>query len=89
MLTSRKGKVPIYVYCSIISMHITAITVIILFYLALGLESVDLVTQLQPVSGGFILGLQGRHGAGIFRERSLLQKRSGVLSIEGSVRDMG
>ena len=71
------------------SIHVSIVPVIFLYF-ALhvdGFESLDLVTQLQPVAGGFILGLKSRHG--VFRERSLLQKRSGVLSIEGSLRDMG
>ena len=39
------------------------------------------------VSGGFTVDLQTRHG--FFRERGMLQKRSGSLAIEGAVREMG
>ena len=44
-------------------------------------------TLYREVEGGFSVGLQTRHG--VFRERGLLQKRSGMLDVEGAVRETG
>lgn len=41
----------------------------------------------SSVEGGFAVDLQTRHG--VFRERGMLQKRSGTLDIEGAVREVG
>ena len=50
--------------------------------------SIERAMSLNPVPGGFMVDLQMRQGH-MRKHGRILQRRSGSLDIEGSVRDMG
>ena len=62
---------------------------------ALGHIDLKVLDRAQRVEGGWMIGLQsaspssGPSSGVIFRERGLLQRRSGSLGVEGSVRETG